>query len=111
MAFKTVGSRSKYTGTFRDTDGGLFDGAVVLFKIRPAVGDEVTYRYGVDSELVRVSQGVYTCEVTWTVAGDWYIRWQVLAVEDDESTGLASYEKRVQVAATKFTRPILPILP
>lgn len=109
MAFKTVGSRSKYTGTFRDTDGALFDGAVVLFKIRPAAGgDEITYRYGVNAELERVSQGVYTCEVAWTVAGDWYIRWQVLAVEDDPSTALASHEKRVQVAATKFAQPILP---
>jgi hypothetical protein len=108
MTWKDVGDRTRFTATFRDLDSALFDGNVVLFKLKSPAGTETTYRYGVDAALTRVSLGVYRIEVPWTLKGTWHRRWEVLTIIDDPTSTLVASEAAVQVHTSAFASPILP---
>lgn len=68
------GFRSKATGE-------VFDPENVKVEVRVNNGLTTTYVYGVDSNVTKVSTGVYSCEVDINKSGTWY--YHILGVQND----------------------------
>lgn len=59
-----------------DQDGNPADPDTVTLKTLSPYGDEASYVLGVDSEIQHVSTGIFTGDITPTIAGTWRFRWQ-----------------------------------
>lgn len=72
-----VGDLVKVTGTFTDPDNSdaAIDPTAVYCTVTDPSGEETVYQYGVDSEVVKSSTGVYTMNVDVQSTGFWYYRW------------------------------------
>jgi len=71
------GTRVRVTATFTALGASTpSDPTTVTFKVKPPdVGATVeTYVYGVDSEVVRSSAGVFYLDVTCTTRGVWWVQ-------------------------------------
>ncbi|MCB8986904.1 MAG: hypothetical protein H6661_04050 [Ardenticatenaceae bacterium] len=68
------GDELKITATFTDEDGAAADPGTVTFKTKDPAGAVVSYVYGTDAEVVKVSAGVYKLVFTPSAEGDWYWR-------------------------------------
>jgi hypothetical protein len=64
-----IGDLVELKATFRNDAAAVTDPTTITFKIRPAGGAIVTYVYGTDVALVRVSAGIYTVNWIVTVEG------------------------------------------
>jgi hypothetical protein len=67
---------------FRDDEGVNFDPEIVQCVVTDARGTVVTYAYGTDNNLTRLSLGVYRCEFDVDLAGGW--RW---VLRGEQQTG------------------------
>ena len=71
-----VGDEIRCTGTFTDADGDAQDPASVFFSFEAPSDASVTqYEYGVDTEVVKSSTGVYYVDLSIDESGMWYYRW------------------------------------
>jgi hypothetical protein len=91
-----VGDVVRCTGTFTDADGNVVDPTAVTFKFEDPSGNETSYVYGTDPEVVRVSQGVYRVDVTIDESGIWYYRFV------STGTGAAASEEFFKIRPTRF---------
>mgnify|MGYP003563883054 CR=1 FL=1 len=66
---------SKGGESFADDDGVHFDPDAVTCIVTDPQGTATTYTYGTDSNLTRLSLGVYRCEFDVDAAGGW--RWSL----------------------------------
>src|SRR5438093_248096 len=75
MAYN-LGDIATVTATFRKvSDNSLVDPATVRAKVRDPRGHITTYTYG-GGQIVRVSVGLYTLNVTLNRPSEWLIRWE-----------------------------------
>jgi hypothetical protein len=69
-----------------DDDGNYVDPATIQIRLMSPCGRELTYVYLTDDEVIRVSAGQYTADVTPDESGRWSARWEttnpVLVQED-----------------------------
>lgn len=72
-----IGNLIKVQAVFKDANGDNQDPATVeVRRLRPGDGSPTTYVYGVDSEVVRASTGVYYIENDTTdLPGTWQFVW------------------------------------
>lgn len=69
--------RVSTTPGFKNAAGALVDPTVVRLRWRVfSDGDDTTWVYGVDSEIVRDSIGLYHGDIPVTVKGTHYFRWE-----------------------------------
>lgn len=75
MSYQT-GDVARITGTFRNDSEAVADPSTLTFTFRAPDGTETTYTYGIDSELVKSSTGVYIVDLELSAAGRWAWKWQ-----------------------------------
>lgn len=76
--------------------GALIDPTDVYFQTKTSGGTIVTYHYGVDPEVQRISTGYYRASVGAASDGDWFVRWY------STGTGKAAKEIKFNVKASEF---------
>lgn len=76
--------------------GALADPTAVTVKVKVPAGTITTYTYGVDSNLTRISVGVYHFLLTLSTTGQYYIR------AEGSGTLIGSFELPFLVDATQF---------
>ncbi len=75
------------------TDGGTaVDPGGVTFKIRPPIGDIVTYVYGTDAALVRTATGAYRLDYEPTVHGTY--QWRAAGTSSNKAAGEQTFRVR-----------------
>ena len=91
-----IGDRRKLTCQVKDEGGALADPDALVFQMRHPDGSVIEYQYGTDSQLVRVSVGVFYVYWDCAVAGIHRYRWT--------ATGAlaAAEESGFQVRGTVF---------
>ena len=70
------GDLVRCAGAFTDSVPAAIDPTTVLFKFQDPSGNQVTYTYGTDAELVKDSTGNYHVDVDADEAGLWYYRFE-----------------------------------
>lgn len=71
-----VGDEVRCTGTFTESDGTVRNPSSVFFSFSaPSDTSATTYEYGVDTDIVRASTGVYYVDLDIDEAGVWRYRW------------------------------------
>lgn len=89
-----VGDVIKLTAAF--TDGGTaVDPGTVTFKIRPPVGDIVTYVYGTDAALTKTATGNYRLDYEPTQHGTY--TWRAAGTVTNKAAGEQSFRVRDSV--------------
>ena len=71
-----IGDSIRCTITFATTAGVPTDPTTVTFKYRDPSGNEVTWVFGVDPEVIKDDTGDYHADVTLDEDGLWYYRWE-----------------------------------
>lgn len=89
-----VGDFARLTATFVDDADAPSDPSAVVFKARQPDGTQITYTYGDDVEVVRVSEGVFRVDLPLTDAGVWSYQFA------STGTGQAVEEGQFLVAET-----------
>lgn len=90
-----VGDLARITGTWTDASGKI-DPDVVRFECHSPSGVAVVYEYGVDTELVRDSLGVYHADVSIVESGWWYYRfWSTGSGQAAQEGGIKVLPKRL----------------
>ena len=69
-----IGDLIRITGTFVDVDGAEIDPTTVVAKFEDPSGNETSYTYGVDAELVKSDTGVYYFDIDIDEKGVWRYR-------------------------------------
>jgi hypothetical protein len=88
--------------TFRDVDASAVDPVTVVCKVKVPASTEMTYTYGVDAGLVRISPGVYQLWIaTNTAAGTYTPRWK----GTDADGNIVANESAFEVDASAFATP------
>lgn len=90
------GSEVKFTATFKNDDGDETDPSTIVFKIKSPNEDTDSYTYGTDSEVVRVSTGVYSYQQVVSTVGEWFYRWS------GDGAVNAAIEGSIHVRPTEF---------
>ena len=90
------GDLVRCSGAFTDAAGDACDPTGVVFKFQDPSGNETTYTYGTDSELVKDSVGNYHVDVDTDEVGYWYYRFE------GTGTGQAAGEASFIVRETEF---------
>jgi hypothetical protein len=62
--------------TFRDDDQSPFDPDPVTFRWKSPTGEETTWIYDTDAEVVRVSQGKFSASVPTTIQGRYPVQFE-----------------------------------
>lgn len=89
-----VGDVVRLSVTF--TDGGTaVDPGTVTFKVRPPVGDIVTYVYGTDAALVRTATGAYRIDYEPTLHGTYV--WRAAGTVTNKAAGEQTFRVRDSV--------------
>ena len=88
------GSKMTLTAVFETDAGVATDPTTVVLKTYDPYGQKVTYTYGTDSNLSRVTTGQYAALITPNSAGRWFIRW--------EGDGVVVNEDNFNVISSKF---------
>lgn len=70
-----IGNIITLTGTFKNGEGAVADPTVVKVTVENPDGEETTYIYETDDEVVNVSTGIYTIDIDIDQSGTWYYRW------------------------------------
>jgi hypothetical protein len=70
-----LGDTVYHTVTFRTRLRRAIDPEVVTFQVHSPGAVTRTYTYGVDDELVRLSQGTYEIQTAADTAGTWNTKW------------------------------------
>lgn len=70
-----LGDSVRAAGAFTNSAGTAVDPTVVKLSFRDPSGNETTYIYGTDAQLVRDSAGNYHVDINADEAGIWYYRW------------------------------------
>lgn len=70
-----VGSTVRLEINFSTEDGTDVDPTTITFEMLSPSGEETSYVYGTDSELVRVNAGDYYVDFTVDESGRWHFRW------------------------------------
>ena len=96
MEVWTRGSRVEVTALFRDRSGRLVDPDAVRVRVRAPDGQERTYSFGSETEVVQVGPGHFRIEFDLDQSGDWLVR-----VESD-GVGKAAGELVLSVAPSRF---------
>jgi hypothetical protein len=89
-----VGDKARVTATF---GSGSIDPSTVVAKVKNPLGQVTTYTYGTDAALVRSSLGVYYIDVSLTVAGTWWVRFE------STGTGQAAEERELRALPSKVS--------
>lgn len=72
---RLVGQQSTFTATFKNDAGDLVDPTTVTFKTKISNGVEISYNYGTETEVTRLSLGVYEFAApTYASRGTFIIR-------------------------------------
>ena len=69
-----VGDLVRVTATFTDADGAAIDPTTVVGKFEDPSGNQTSYTYGVDAELVKSVPGVYYFNIDVDEVGVWRYR-------------------------------------
>jgi hypothetical protein len=77
--------------TFADGGTAVDPGAVTI-KIRPPVGDIVTYVYGTDAALVRTATGAYRVDYEPTMHGTY--QWRAIGSSTNKAAGEGTFRVR-----------------
>ena len=72
--FYQVGDLVRCQGTYTDINGLPIDPSNVFFSFKDPDDVITTYQFGIDSQLVKTSTGVYYCDVSITSVGTWWYR-------------------------------------
>jgi hypothetical protein len=96
MGIYDIGDVVYCRGTFKDANGDLQDPSTVVAKIKSPSGGITTYTYGVDINLVRISQGIYSVSVSIGISGLWAYRFQ------STGTGQTAGEQQFKVRRSFF---------
>lgn len=99
MSHRDVGDRPRWVFTFRNYAGELADPPIVRVVVKPPTGSEVEYVYGTDSEVERLSVGVYRFALPLTASKTWNIRFHGMSEPEPDKTIVAS-DVAVNVRAT-----------
>lgn len=78
-----VGDAVRCTSTFADTNGTATDPDNLFFQWRTPDGTLTTKEYGVDAEVLKVSTGVYACDLNIDADGTWQYRFYGVADDGD----------------------------
>ena len=92
----SIGTLVHAVGTWINAAGGGVDPAAVFAKVKDPVGNEVTYAYPADPELVRESAGVYYVDVDITLEGIWWVRFY------STGSGQAAAEQGFKIEVSRF---------
>jgi hypothetical protein len=88
------GSSVRVTATFENNAQVPTDPTTITAKIKTPAGVTTAYVYGVDSQLVKDSTGIYHIDVSANAAGIWSYRFEgtgsVLAASQDQFNVVAS---------------------
>jgi hypothetical protein len=90
-------------GTFLDAEGVAVDPSLINVKVQSPDFVDVTYTYGVDTNVEKMAVGVYRCTIKPTIPGMWYYRWE--AVDPSASIVVAmegAEEHRFSVRPSAF---------
>lgn len=69
-----TGDTVRLTGTFTDSNSTAYDPATVRGKLKSPAEVATTYTYGVDSNVVRSSTGIYYFDAVPDEVGAWWYR-------------------------------------
>jgi len=106
---RDVGDRSVFTWTVENEETGVpYNPPIMLVKVKPYGGTEVTYRYGVTPGFTNPSTGAFRIEIPWTSTGQWKVRFEALSDALDVNSTLWAEERTCTVKPTAFSNPILP---
>lgn len=89
------GQEVRSTVTFA-VSGVATDPTAVLFKTQDPSGNETTYTFGVDANVVKSSVGNYYADWTLDEEGRWYYRWE------GTGTVIAAAEHALEVRDSEF---------
>lgn len=92
-----VGDLVRCTGVFTDASGDRVDPSAVTAKIKKPDGTTTTYTYGVDVAVVHESQGVFHLDVSATLEGIYFYRFQATG------TGQSGGDNHFLVQPSQFT--------
>lgn len=70
-----VGDLVRVSVTFTDAAGTALDPTTVSLSYRKLGGTVTTLVYGTDVAVVKVSTGVYRCDISAASSGRWFYRW------------------------------------
>lgn len=70
-----IGTELRLRIEFVDDNGAYVDPTTVAFETISPRAARVEYEFGTDSEIQKVSTGIYTADVTPDAAGRWHYRW------------------------------------
>ena len=70
-----IGQAVRITGTFRDEAEAVFDPGTVKCDITIPDGTTTTYTYPTDSEITKVSTGIYRIDLETPTAGVYHYAW------------------------------------
>lgn len=96
MATYDIGDVVRCTGTFTDADGNAQDPSGVIFRVEDPSGNEMTYIYGTDAEVIKTATGIYYVDVTIDEAGYWHYRFE------GTGTGASGGESYFTVRSSQF---------
>lgn len=69
------GDLARSSNTFKNASDVVTNPTTVTVKVEDPSGNESSYVYGTDSEVVRDSTGVYHIDITTDEVGTWVVRW------------------------------------
>lgn len=95
------GNRIPNRAEFKTPDGDLIDPAAVYFRIKLPDETEATFKYGVDDEVERESEGVYLFRHATPAGGTYLRRWVAFDSDGNETAN----ELALDVEASGFTSP------
>lgn len=87
-----VGDRVRVYAEFRNEEGVPAAPTTIVARVKPPVGNVVSYTYGSAAELVQLSAGSYYIDIDVSAPGEWYYRWEgtgdVVAAGEGQFIGL-----------------------
>jgi hypothetical protein len=88
-----LGSSLILSATFTDIDNHTVDPTTITCSTRDPLGVEFDYA---DPEVIKVSSGVYSCQIAPTVPGVWRYRWRGIGAV------LAANESKFEIKPSDF---------
>lgn len=70
-----IGDVVRCTATFTNAAGAGVDPTTVVFTYLDPSGNQVSYEYGVDPEVIRPEDGAYYVDVPVNLSSTWCLRW------------------------------------
>jgi hypothetical protein len=71
-----IGTQLRLEGCFEDSSGSLVDPDTIKFLTYSPSGAKATYTFGTDSEVAKVSTGIFAADIEPDEAGRWHYRWK-----------------------------------